>query len=200
MDFDAYLERLASDAPTPGGGSAATIVGALGTALIAMVARLTLGSDNYAALRAEAQAIAVDADRLQARFLAARPVDEAAFAAVIAAQSLPRDTETAREARRERLQAALTGAAEAPLAMCELCVEAFALASRARALNNKHLESDVTCAYAFARATLEASAASVRVNHHYMTDAAVIAEQTQRLNAALATASAHADAPIAGLT
>ncbi|MGD0476464.1 MAG: cyclodeaminase/cyclohydrolase family protein, partial [Candidatus Velthaea sp.] len=48
LDLQAYLNRLASAQPTPGGGSAATIVGALGAALVAMVARITLGNPKHA--------------------------------------------------------------------------------------------------------------------------------------------------------
>jgi formiminotetrahydrofolate cyclodeaminase len=90
MDFDAYLDALASAAPTPGGGSAATLVGAMGAALCAMVARITLGNAKRAAVHPAAEAIAREADALRASFLAARSRDEEAFAAVIAAQGVPR--------------------------------------------------------------------------------------------------------------
>jgi formiminotetrahydrofolate cyclodeaminase len=183
MDFEGYLDALASADPTPGGGSAATLVGALGAALCAMVARVTLGSPKLAAMHEAAAAVADDADDLRRRFVALRPVDEAAYAAVVAAQALPRATEDEKAARRAALQAALTGAAEAPLEAARLATDAFALAARTADLHNANLMSDVDCAVRFARAAFDASAANVEVNHAYLADAAVVAHQRDALAA-----------------
>ena len=183
MDFDAYLDALASAAPAPGGGSAATLVGALSAALCAMVARITAGAPKHAAVAADAAAIAADADRLRAAFLALRPNDEAAFGAVIAAQALPRTTDGERTARTAELQHALAHAADVPLHVAARAVEAFALAERTATLRNAHLASDVACAVHFARAAFAAAAANVRVNHRYLRNAATIAGQAERLGA-----------------
>ena len=78
MEFEAYLDALASADPTPGGGSAATLVGALAAALCAMVARVTMSTPKRAPLHEEAAAVAEDADDLRRRFMELRPVDEAA--------------------------------------------------------------------------------------------------------------------------
>jgi formiminotetrahydrofolate cyclodeaminase len=181
MDFEGYLDALASADPTPGGGSAATLVGALAAALCAMVARITMGSPKLAPVHEEAAAIVNDADDLRRRFVALRPADEAAFGAVIAAQALPKTTEVETAARRERLQAALIGAAEAPLEAARLATDAFALTARTAELHNANLMSDVDCAMHFARAAFDASAANVEVNHRYITDAAIVAQQRDRL-------------------
>jgi formiminotetrahydrofolate cyclodeaminase len=192
MDFERYLDALASAAPTPGGGSAATLVGALGAALCAMVARITLVAPKHMDVHADADAIAAEADELRAKFTAARPLDEAAFQAVVAAQALPRSADAEKETRRVQLQAALTGAAEAPLYAAELAEELFGLAYRTAALGNAHLMSDVDCALQFARAAFAASAANVAVNHHYIKDEVVVAKQSVRL-AALATTAQQLD-------
>jgi formiminotetrahydrofolate cyclodeaminase len=181
MDFERYLDALASADPTPGGGSAATLVGALAAALCAMVARITLASSKHVPVHADAAAIAADADTLRGQFLALRPADEAAFAAVVAAQALPRATGDEKALRTTALQGALTGAAEAPLAAAGLAAQAFELALRTAELHNPHLMSDVDCALRFARAAFDASVANVDVNHHYITDAATIAGQRARL-------------------
>jgi methenyltetrahydrofolate cyclohydrolase len=181
--IDAYLERLASAEPTPGGGSAATLVGALGAALCAMVARITAGSERLSAVRGEAEALAADADVLRERLGAARPLDEAAYERVVHASALPKGGEAAKRARTDALQAALAGAAEAPLVAAGLAAEGFALAERAAALGNAHLASDVECALLFFRAALEASAANVRINHRFIKDAELVAAQAARLSA-----------------
>ena len=183
MEFEVYLDALASANPTPGGGSAATLVGALAAALCAMVARITMAAPKLTPVHEEAAAIADDADDLRRRFVELRPVDEAAFQSVIAAQALPRATEAEKEARRERLQAALAGAAEAPLEAARLATDAFALTARTAELHNANLMSDVDCAMHFARAAFDACAANVEVNHRYITDAATVAQQRDRLAA-----------------
>jgi formiminotetrahydrofolate cyclodeaminase len=186
--IDAYLERLASADPTPGGGSAATLVGALGAALCAMVARITAGSERYAAVRTDALAIVVEADTLRTRFLAAQTVDEEAYARVVSASALPKSNDEEKAARTAALQRALTGAAEAPLAAAGMGAEGIALARRAEALGNAHLVSDVECALAFFTASIAASAANVRINHRFMRDEAVVRAQDDRLAAILTAA------------
>jgi methenyltetrahydrofolate cyclohydrolase len=186
--IDAYLDRLASDEPTPGGGSAATLAGALGAALCAMVARITAGNRRYAAVRADAEAIVAAADVLRERFRAAQTLDEAAYDRVVQASALPKDTDEHRQARTAALQHALVGAAEAPLAASGLCAEGIALADRANALGNTHLVSDVECALHFFRAALAACVANVRINHRFIKDAEVVQAQDERLVAIVTTA------------
>jgi len=181
MDNETYLDALASADPTPGGGSAATLVGALGAALCAMVARITLGSPKLAPVHPAAGAVAADADALRGHFMELRPHDEAAFQAVVAAQALPRATDAEKAERRARLQQALVGAAEAPLEATRRATELFALTARTAELHNANLMSDVDCALQFARAAFAAGVANVEVNHRFITDAAVVAEQRERL-------------------
>ncbi len=183
MELDAYLERLASDAPTPGGGSAATIVAALGAALVAMVARITRKNPSFAEKEPHAAEIVERADALRSQLLAARIEDEAAYARVVDAQALPRTTPGEKAARTAALQAALAGAADAPLRAAELAARVVRMSHDVAALGNAHLVSDVTCAAAFGRAALEASAANVRINHAYMRDAALVASQEALLRA-----------------
>jgi formiminotetrahydrofolate cyclodeaminase len=190
VDLNSYLEQLASAEPTPGGGSAATIVGALGAALLAMVARITRGNPKSATVHPAADAIAAEADRLRSAFVAARPRDEAAYGAVVTAGALSRGTEAEKAERTKRLQAALAGAAEAPLEVAELTVLAMELAAQTAALENRHLMSDVECAVRFLRAAFEASVANVRVNHDYLKDAATLAAQRERIERASAALQA----------
>jgi formiminotetrahydrofolate cyclodeaminase len=161
----------------------------LGAALVAMVARITLGSPKHAEVHADAVLLVGDADALRAQFGAARTDDETAYAAVPAAQALPRATPAERALRTERLQAALAGAAAAPLHAAELAGRLLGLCERAAELRNAHLVSDVACALEFGHAALEASAANVRINHHYMKDARLVGDQSERLRATLESAA-----------
>lgn len=198
MEFEAYLEALASADPTPGGGSAATLVGALAAALCAMVARISLASPKLAPVNAAAAAIAADADDLRRHFVDLRPLDEAAFQAVVVAQALPRATDAQKDERRAQLQRALVGAAEAPLEAAVAAADAFALVARTADLRNANLMSDVDCALRFARAAFDASVANVEVNHRFITDGAVVAAQRERL-AVLSRAARDFEARAAGV-
>lgn len=169
-----YLAALASDAPTPGGGSAATVVAAAGAALVAMVARIDAANPKYAQQRALAERLIREADAIRARLLDARARDESAFAQVVAAQALPKDTLAEQTTRRSALESALTRAADEPLSSAELCLHVLRLATRALAIPNRNLASDLGCAAAFAYAGVIACAYNVRINHRYMHDRAAI--------------------------
>ena len=197
--IDAYLDRLASADPTPGGGSAATLVGAMGAALCAMVARITAEGERHAAVRPAATEIVAEADALRERFSAARPLDEAAYQRFVEAGALPKRTEEEKRTRTAAMQQALIGAAEAPLVVAGLCAEGFALAERVGALGNVHLASDVECAVHFFRASLAACVANVRINHRYIKDEAIVQAQDARLVAIVAAAHDAGDRVLEGL-
>jgi len=181
LDFDDYLNRLASAAPTPGGGSAAAICGAMGAALVGMVARITRESPKKSERHDLADELIAAADVLRARFGEARTLDESAYAAVVTAMALPRESDEETIVRTARLQDALAQAAAAPLAAVHLAAELLALAERALDLENANLASDLGCAASFAMAALDASALNVRVNHKYMKNAALVAQHTRVL-------------------
>jgi len=174
VELEAYLDALASSAPTPGGGSAATLVIAFGAALVAMVARITRANSKYAAKASLADELSTEADILRSRALTAREQDETAYRAVVAALALPRASNAEQALRTSELQRSLAAAAEAPLQAAELAAGVAALAARALELENAQLASDLGCAADFAAAGLSACAFNVRVNHRYMKDRAAI--------------------------
>jgi len=181
VNFSTYLDELASAAPTPGGGSAATIVAALGAALVAMVARITRDNAAYASRHAIADNVIAKADTVRAKAMAARERDEAAYGAVVIAMALPKATPDDKTARTAALQTALTGAAAAPLETAGIAKLVADLADRALALENPHLASDLGCAAEFASSALAAAAWNVRVNHKYMKDRDAIERQEREL-------------------
>jgi formiminotetrahydrofolate cyclodeaminase len=168
-----YLERLASREAVPGGGSAAALVGALGAALAAMVARI--GATDGALAR--------EADQLRAQLIEAQFRDESAFRAVVAAQALPKGNDGERAARRSALESALNGAAEAPLHAASLALAVLKLSERVFDSSTAALVSDAGCAAEFANAAVLACAYNVRINHRYMKDAGAIARQSAALAA-----------------
>lgn len=176
-----YLHALASDAPTPGGGSAATMVAASGAALVAMVARISAENPKYAESAPLCRDLVRRADALRAELLAARAADEAAFGRVVAATALPKGTDQEKARRTEELETALRGAADEPLHGAALALEVLRQAVRALGIPNRNLVSDVGCAAEFASAALHACAYNVRINHRFMRDEDAIGAQARTL-------------------
>ena len=62
-----FLDALASNAPAPGGGAAAALLGATGAAFVSMVCNLTLGKPKYAAVEDDMEALLARSEALRAR-------------------------------------------------------------------------------------------------------------------------------------
>lgn len=161
---DSFLEALAAGTPAPGGGSAAAYAGAAGAALVAMVARLTIGKKKYAAVEAQMQAVLTRAEALRAILQEAVALDAAAFEAVMAAYRLPKDTPEQQAGRSRAIETTMLAAADAPLKVAGMAVEVMELASQVIALGNLNAISDGASGAAMARAALAGSGLNVRIN------------------------------------
>ncbi len=161
---DIFLEALASATPTPGGGSAAAHAGAMGAALVAMVARLTIGKKKYAAVEDQMKEILSQAERLRKELTTAVEEDSTAFEGVMAAFKLPKDTPSQENVRTEAIEAATLRASQVPLTVAQKSVSVIALAERVVALGNLNAISDGATAAAMANAALTSAGYNVRIN------------------------------------
>lgn len=181
--LDGWLEELAGASPTPGGGSAAALAGALSAALVAMVARLTIGRKAYAAVEARADEILADADGLRGELRRLVAEDAAAYGRVSEANRLPKDDPR----RAGTIDQALVGAARTPLAMARAALRVIELAREIGTIGNKNARSDATVAERLARAALEGALENVRVNVASIGDAVrgqALLEEAERLGRA----------------
>lgn len=168
-NIDKFLAELASSAPTPGGGGAAALCGALGIALGNMVGNLTLGKKKYAGVQEDIAALNQRAEAIRADFVALIDADAEAFAPLSRAYSIPRDD----PARDEIMEPALLRAAEAPLEIMRKCAEALELISGYAAKGSALAISDAGCAAALCGAAMEAAALNVKINTKSMKNRAV---------------------------
>ena len=118
-----FLDALASKSPTPGGGGASALVGALGAALASMVGNYTLGKQKYAGVEAEVQALMVRTEELRTRLLAQVDADAAAFEPLSRAYAIPKDD----PARGEVMERCLREAAAPPMEILRLSCQAIDL-------------------------------------------------------------------------
>ena len=159
-----FVDLLASDAPAPGGGSTAALVGALGAALTAMVCSLTIGKKKYAEfeeLAAEAQKKAAD---LKARFVDVMDRDTEAFNVVSAAFGMPKATDEEKAARSAAIQEGLKGCTKTPFEMMELAVETLELTASILGKSNDSAASDLGVSALSLRAAIQGAWLNVLIN------------------------------------
>lgn len=148
-----FLEAVAAKTPTPGGGSVAATVGALGAALGVMVARYSEAADAEAAL-----------DEVKNAFLPLVDQDAEAYGQVNSARMLPKGTDEERRRRKEALQNALAEASEAPLKGMGLAVRGLQALAELAPRCNRYLASDLAGAAYCLEAALAGCGENVRVN------------------------------------
>jgi formiminotetrahydrofolate cyclodeaminase len=159
-----FLDGLASQAPTPGGGGAAAFMGAMAAAMVGMVCNLTLGKKQYAAVEAEIKAALEKAEDLRARLTGLADADAEAFKQVMDAYNLPKETDPQKLARTESIQSALKAATEVPLACALACAEIIALCRVVAEKGNKNVVSDAGVAVLAAYGGLQSAILNVQVN------------------------------------
>lgn len=179
--IEQFLDELASQSSTPGGGSAGAIIGAMGAALVSMVCNLTVGKPQYADVADELSAVLQRAETLRARLLDSVSADIAAFDQVMAAYRLAKTTEAEQQTRSAAIQSALQAATEAPLECARACVDVIELARTVAEKGNKNVISDAGVAVVAAHAALRSAALNVLVNTGAIRDATFVATRTREL-------------------
>ncbi len=162
--LESFLDALASKASTPGGGSAAAIMGAMGAALVSMVCNLTVGKKNYLEVEAEMQGVLSRTEGLRERLTDMVRADVAVFDRVMGAYGMPKDTEAQQTARSAAIQEALKAATEVPLNCARACAEVIALCRPVAEKGNRNVISDAGVGVLAAYAALRSAALNVYIN------------------------------------
>jgi formiminotetrahydrofolate cyclodeaminase len=171
LPVHAFLERLGSSDPVPGGGSAAALAAAMGAALVAMVAELTIGRPAYAEHEATIAELLTGATERQAELLALAQRDADAYDVVVQARRLPKESGAEKAARSSALQAAMLEAARIPLRAAVVASEVLDLAERIAPIGNRNAVSDAGVAAQLAAAGLRGALLNVRINLPYLAEA-----------------------------
>lgn len=180
--LSAFLDALASPDPTPGGGTASAVAGAMGASLLVMVTGLAKSrhstDEEKAALAVAREALVPLRDRLSAL----ADEDARSFDAVMAAYRSPKSTDDEKAARKVAIQRALQGATQVPLDTVQASAEAMTQAEAVAACGNPSASSDVGVAIGLIEAAAAGAAANVRINLEGMADAGFTSSTTAELS------------------
>jgi len=158
------LDRFASSDPTPGGGSAAALAGAIAAALVAMVCGMPKTRTGEPGERIRLDGALADARAAGDQLRRLVDEDSAAYDAVVAAYRLPKATDEDKASRKRAVEAAVSVATDVPMRTAEMCLTVLAAAQVAAESGNSNAVSDARTAAALAWAGLKGAAENVRIN------------------------------------
>lgn len=164
QSLQVFLDELSSKAATPGGGSAAAVMGAMSAALTAMVCNLTLGKPKYAEVQADMQLLLEQSEALRTTLTAMIKADIEVFNRVMAAYALPKEIESEKSARSAAIQTALKEATQVPLDCAKACAEAIKLSREAAEKGSLNVVSDAGVAVMAGYGALKSAALNVYIN------------------------------------
>ena len=190
-----FAAILAAKESVPGGGGAAALVGALGTALCSMVGNFTTGKKTYAAVEDDVQRMLAGAEAVRLRLIDLVADDAEAFFPLSQAYGIPKDDPT----RPEVLESATRNACKAPYEMMVEIAKSIELLEEMGEKGSKMLISDVGCGALFARAALEAASMNVFVNTKSYKDTDWAPELEAKCDALLSEYIPRAEACAAGV-
>lgn len=162
--LDAFVGRVASASPTPGGGSVAAHAGALGAALAQMVAGLTVGKKKYATVQDQVKELSARASGLRRRLAVLVERDAAAFEQLRSAYQMPSEGEEANAVRDAAIREGLFAAAEVPLETARAAVEVAEIAATLAEIGNTNAVTDAAVAALMAEAACKGAVLNVRIN------------------------------------
>ena len=170
LSLRAFSEALASDAPTPGGGSAAAVAASLAASLVGMVTRLSLERPRYAAYEQTHARALEAAEQARRRFLELADEDSAAYSALVQARGAAKATDAERAARDAEIRLAAHQAARVPMLVVRECYALIDQVDRLAGRSNLNAASDLDVAARLLEAAARGAGANVVVNLPAMGD------------------------------
>jgi formiminotetrahydrofolate cyclodeaminase len=193
ISLETFFDELASKAPTPGGGSAAAVMGAQSAALTSMVCNLTIGKPKYAEVEADMQALLEKSEALRVKLAGMIKDDIDVFNRLMTTYGLPKETDMQKTARSAAIQEVLKEATEVPLDCARACREAIDLSRIAAEKGNSGVISDAGVAAMAGYAALKSAALNVYINAGSLKDRAFAEAKLGELESVLRGAEEEAE-------
>lgn len=180
-----FLDKLCSNSPEPGGGSASALTGSIAASLSGMLAALTVNKKGYEDVWPEMEEILGKSSGLKDDMLDLLQRDTEAFDDAAKAFKLPRGTEEQKKKRTEAIENGLVKASEVPLAIMEKSLEVARLAQRVLKKGNEMAVTDGAISALFAEAAAIGGMINVRINFSWMKNRDYIEKTEKRLDVIL---------------
>jgi formiminotetrahydrofolate cyclodeaminase len=168
LTIKAFADELASSSPAPGGGSAAALAASLGSALGSMVFNLTVGKKVYNEYDEEKKEQILNSlketNSSKDEFLSLMERDAEEFLQLMSAFKLPKETETEKLAREEKINAGYIKALEVPFIVAKKSFDMYSYIETAARYGNKNAVSDAGVAALLLQAAIESAVLNVRIN------------------------------------
>jgi formiminotetrahydrofolate cyclodeaminase len=177
-----FLDKLCSNSPEPGGGSASALTGAIAASLSGMLAALTTGKKGYEAAWSEMDQIFESARQLKDDMLDLLQRDTEAFDDASKAFKMPRGTDEEKKRRAEAIEAGLVKASEVPLGIMEKSLEVARLARQVLKKGNEMAITDGAISALFAESAAIGGMINVRINFSWMKNEDYIRKTEHRLD------------------
>lgn len=179
--IQSFLEELASRQATPGGGSAAAVMGAQAAALVSMVCNLTIGKPKYAEVEVQMLALLEEAEALRLTLTDMIKADVDVFNQMMNCYTLPKNTDDEKVYRSEQIQNTLKEATLVPLECARACAKTIHLSRIAAEKGNLGVISDAGVAVMAGYAGLKSAALNVQINAASLKDRSFAEERLEEL-------------------
>ncbi|MCG0276243.1 MAG: cyclodeaminase/cyclohydrolase family protein [Thermosediminibacteraceae bacterium] len=180
-----FIDELASKSPAPGGGSASALAGAIGTALVSMVANLSYGKEKFMDKEALLSEILEEAEKIKSSLILLIDKDTEAFNQVANATKMPRTTEEEKKLRSEAIERALKKATLIPLSIMEESLKALKLHEKALGNTTVNAISDLGVGVLYLRTALYGGWLNVKINLNSIKDEEFVKDVEKKARAIL---------------
>ncbi len=168
LNVKEFCARIADGNPTPGGGTAAAVSGAMGASLVSMFCNVTAGRKKYAAVKDDMEETARHAVQWQQKLLELADLDSQAFQKVLEANRMPKETDEEKQARKEASDAASLEATRVPLQTAAACVAVIEVIPALAARGNPNALSDLKVGLELLWTGFQGALANVEINLPWM--------------------------------
>ncbi len=176
MKLNAFLDRIASSDPVPGGGSISALAAASAAGLVEMVANLTAGGKGFEATKTEMKEISRKSAAIREKLSECIDLDSKAYNQVISSFKMPQNTEAEKKTRTSAIQAALKHAAEVPLWVASETLNLIELTEIVLKKGNPNAVTDALVAVMMARTAILGALCNVKINLKSITDTSYVSK------------------------
>jgi formiminotetrahydrofolate cyclodeaminase len=177
-----FLEQAGSSSPTPGGGSAAAVAAALGTAMASMAGNLSQG-EKFAAIQPQITRVLQEMQELNGECERLLQADMASFDRYMDALKLPKQTDEEKQHRKNTLHQAILHAIAVPLRLITVCRKGMAHARSIAGISNKNVISDLGIGIILLEAAAQSALLTVEINLASLKDPEQVRQYREELSA-----------------